>query len=394
MSNEIRWGILGCSWVASFALIDPAKEVSTAKILAVASRDVNKGNEYAKKHNIPRVHNSYEDLLADPEIDAVYVPLPNALHKKWTIASLRAGKHVLCEKPIASNKQEVEEMVAVARETGLMLAEGYHNLYHPFLHRFKEEVDRLSDIKDVEVEFGIKIMKSSDIRFQWELSGGATMDGSYALNMLRYIVEPRYDIKCTRAIAETDPKHHHPQIDMTMTSWFDLLPAKVSEKEEDSESVSREKSVEIRSVENYGHAKTKASLTKWIPKMSVRVVATDGSVLEATNFVMPQYYHSMKVVDGPSGETRAKERSWLGEKPSTYVLQLRAICECFAKKDYGFLPWKGPEDSIRTMDLVDSVYESSGLLRRGQKSDDDSKKDGKDEKGEKEDEEYKDGKEQ
>jgi len=120
MTNQtpLRFGILGAARIAPMALIQPARRVAEAEVLAVAARDATRARSFARKHGIPRIHDSYDALLADPEIDAIYNPLPNGLHCEWTIKALRAGKHVLCEKPIASNTDEAQQMADAARETG------------------------------------------------------------------------------------------------------------------------------------------------------------------------------------------------------------------------------------------------------------------------------------
>src|SRR5215813_5901666 len=104
------------------ALVAPARRVPEASVVAIAARDPERARRFATRHGIPRVHPSYDALLADPDVDAVYVPLPNSLHCRWTIRALEAGKHVLCEKPIASNAVEAQQMADAANETGLILA--------------------------------------------------------------------------------------------------------------------------------------------------------------------------------------------------------------------------------------------------------------------------------
>ena len=136
--TPLRFGILGAARIAPMALIQPARRVAEAQVVAVAARDGAKARAFATKHGIPRVHDSYDALLADPEIDAIYNPLPNGLHCEWTIRALRAGKHVLCEKPIASNAAEAQQMAEAARETGRVLVEAFHWRYHPLAKRVKE----------------------------------------------------------------------------------------------------------------------------------------------------------------------------------------------------------------------------------------------------------------
>src|SRR5919107_394987 len=109
-SSPLRIGVLGAAAIVPMALTSPARSVSDVQTVGIAARDPKRAEAFARKHHIPRVHRTYEEVLADPEIDAIYNPLPNSLHAEWTIRALRAGKHVLCEKPFASNTREAEEM--------------------------------------------------------------------------------------------------------------------------------------------------------------------------------------------------------------------------------------------------------------------------------------------
>ena len=136
-TTPLRFGILGAARIAPMALIQPARRVPEAQVVAIAARDGAKARAFAAKHGIPRVHESYDALLADPELDAIYNPLPNGLHCEWTIRALRAGKHVLCEKPIASNASEAQQMADAARETGRVLVEAFHWRYHPLAKRVR-----------------------------------------------------------------------------------------------------------------------------------------------------------------------------------------------------------------------------------------------------------------
>src|SRR5687767_2063401 len=114
--SPIRIGVLGAAAIVPMALTGPARSVLEAQVISIAARDPKRAQAFARKHHIPRVHETYKDLLADPEIDAIYNPLPNSLHAEWTIRALRAGKHVLCEKPFASNTRAAEEMARTAKE--------------------------------------------------------------------------------------------------------------------------------------------------------------------------------------------------------------------------------------------------------------------------------------
>src|SRR5512147_1419029 len=136
-TSPIRIGVLGAAAIVPMALTNPARKVSEAQVVAIAARDPQRAERFAIRHNIPRVHQTYNDLLADPDIDAIYNPLPNGLHAEWTIRALKAGKHVLCEKPFASNASEAQEMAKVAAETGLVLSEAFAYRYHPLAARMQ-----------------------------------------------------------------------------------------------------------------------------------------------------------------------------------------------------------------------------------------------------------------
>src|SRR5579875_1876657 len=137
--EPLRFGILGAARIAPMALVRPARRVPGATVLAVAARDPERARRFAARHGIPRVHPSYEALLADPEVEAVYNPLPNALHAVWTIRALEARKHVLCEKPFAATVAEAEAMAAAAARAGRVLMEAGCYTVHLLRHLAQAE---------------------------------------------------------------------------------------------------------------------------------------------------------------------------------------------------------------------------------------------------------------
>jgi predicted dehydrogenase len=138
--DRVRFGTLGAARITPNALIKPAREIPVAEVVAVAARDPARAANFARRHGIPKVHATYEDVIADPEVDAVYNPLPNGLHAEWTLNALAAGKHVLCEKPFTANAAEAERVAAAADGSGLVVMEALHYRYHPLAQRMHDVV--------------------------------------------------------------------------------------------------------------------------------------------------------------------------------------------------------------------------------------------------------------
>ena len=206
IDRPLRWGILSTARIGANAVI-PAIHASTNGIVAaVGSRDLEKGRAFAAANGIPKVHGSYEALLADPEIDAIYNPLPNHLHGEWSIKALEAGKHVLCEKPLAANADEAQQMVDVSQRTGKILAEAFMYRFHPQTMKVKEMLEQgaVGTIQAMNVVFCFSLLGDDDIRVLPGMAGGALMDvGCYCVNVIRHMIgEEPTDV---RAFADWHP---------------------------------------------------------------------------------------------------------------------------------------------------------------------------------------------
>src|SRR6266571_2118531 len=184
----LQIGTLGSSRISQPALIDPAVSVPEVTVAAVAARDPARAEAYALRHGLERAYGSYEELLADPDIDAVYNPLPNSLHGPWTLRAIEAGKHVLCEKPFASNADEAAQVAQAASASGLVVMEAMHYRYHPLIQRLTEVVGELGPVRHMQAWTSFAIVNPGDIRYDYGLAGGALMDGGcYALDCLRLL---------------------------------------------------------------------------------------------------------------------------------------------------------------------------------------------------------------
>jgi predicted dehydrogenase len=189
----LRVGILGAANIArSFvAGVKPSKRVTVS---AVASRDADRARAFAREFAIARHFGSYEALLADREIDAVYIPLPNSLHAEWSIRAARAGKHVLCEKPLSATAGEARAMFDAARQHGVHLVEGYPYRAQPQTLKLRELLDAgvIGDVRLIQASFGFTLGAGENIRLSPQLAGGALMDiGTYPVSLVRMIAKAR-----------------------------------------------------------------------------------------------------------------------------------------------------------------------------------------------------------
>jgi len=189
--EPVCWGLLSTARINE-RIIPAIRAAQRSKLLAVASRGgMEKARGYASTWNIPRAYGSYQALLADREVDAVYISLPNALHRQWTIEAARAGKHVLCEKPLATSAAEVDEMVDAARRHGVLLQEAVMMRYHPQSRQLRELVaaGTIGEIRLMRGVFSFTLDRPGDIRFDPTIGGGSIWDlGSYPVSLMRAVM--------------------------------------------------------------------------------------------------------------------------------------------------------------------------------------------------------------
>ena len=192
-SPLLRIGILGAASIARL-FIDANRGSGKVAIRAIASRDAERGKKFADELGVAHTHGSYEALLADDTIDAVYNPLPNTLHAEWSIRAADAGKHVLCEKPLAMSAAQARSMFAAARRNGVHVVEGYPYRSQPQTLKLRELLasGAIGRVQTIQATFGIKLPDSPNIRWQAALGGGALMDaGSYPVSLVRLIAGER-----------------------------------------------------------------------------------------------------------------------------------------------------------------------------------------------------------
>jgi len=323
----LRIGTLGAARITAMALLRPAREVPEIEVTAIAARDPERARRFATRHGIPRTHASYQELIDDPEIDAIYNPLPNGLHCEWTVRALEAGKHVLCEKPIASNADEARQMAAAAARSNRILTEAFHWRYHPLANRMREVIESgtLGEVQHIEAALCFPMLAPGNIRYRYDLAGGATMDaGCYTVNIVRFLAAAEPEVVSARALLAS------PRVDRAMRA-------------------------ELRFADGRRGAITCSLLSSRLLAMSARVAGTRGE-LRVFNPLAPHIYHRLTL----RGEDGTRRERVPGD--ATYTHQLRA----FARAVESGQPMSSDgEDGVRNMVVIDAVYERSGLGRRG-----------------------------
>lgn len=190
MNKVLHWGLLSTARINN-ALITPLRASKRNKLVAVASRSQASADAYAKEKKILQAHGSYESLLADPDIDVIYNPLPNHLHAEWTIKAVEAGKHVLCEKPLALSVAEVDAVKAAARQHGRVVAEAFMYRHHPQTLKVQELVKSgsLGTVKLIRGSFSYMLSRKGDVRLNPEWGGGSIWDvGCYPISYARSVL--------------------------------------------------------------------------------------------------------------------------------------------------------------------------------------------------------------
>ncbi|PFH51856.1 hypothetical protein AMATHDRAFT_58388 [Amanita thiersii Skay4041] len=361
--KPIKFGILGAANIAPIALVSPSSNHLEVVVYAVAAREKKRAEEFAKKHGILKAYggsSGYQELLSDPEVDAVYNPLPNGLHYEWTMKALAAGKHVLLEKPSSDTAEETRMMYDLAEAKGLVLLEAFHYRFHPAIQRTKAIIKsgELGSIKHISTTMTIPagFVGHSDIRLNYELGGGGLMDmGCYALNCIRYL-------SSSNPVSVTSASHHlhvppsasssfTPNVDRGTTAEL-VLPNNATATLE----------CDLGIPYKFGFIPSFPSITA--------KVECEGGLIEVYNFVLPTFYHSItirkngeksrteKVYTFEDGKMRGKGEDWW----TTYRYQL----EAFVDKLQGRTPdtWIEKEDSISNIEWIERIYEKSGLGSR------------------------------
>ena len=188
--RALRWGVISTSNIGRVAVNPAIQASSNGELIAVASREREPAEAFAEASGIPRAYRSYAELLGDADVDAVYIPLPNSLHLEWTLKAFEAGKHVLCEKPLALTEAECLEMATAAEANGVRIMEAFMYRFHPRAQRVVDRVraGEIGDLRVIRSSFTFRLTRPDNIRWDPDLGGGALMDvGCYCVNVSRTI---------------------------------------------------------------------------------------------------------------------------------------------------------------------------------------------------------------
>jgi predicted dehydrogenase len=319
----IRLGVLGTARVVPYGLLAPVKETPGIEVIGVASRTPQKAEEFAARHGIPHGFGSYEALLESRSIDAVYIALPPALHYDWARRAIEAGKHVLCEKPLAENADLAQELMLFASRHGRVLAEAMHIRFLDRLRRQRElvaggEFGRLLRIESCLRTPYMRIAKD-DFRLRFELGGGAALDlGCYAVSCLRYVAgeEPE--------VLSVGHKCSSPQVDRWMRAMLRFPSG-------------------AEGVVEFGFRGF------YTPRVGLVVTCESGSIRW----------------DGEDGLVHEKNGTQVRESlptKSTYQRQLEAFVKSVRGEQSNALP---PDDAVLTARVLDAMFEKAGLALRG-----------------------------
>ncbi len=321
--------MLGAARISKLAIIDPAEATGT-RLVAVAARNRDRAEEFAQTHGIERVHESYADVIADPEVEAIYNPLANSLHAPWNKAAVLAGKHVLSEKPFASNATEADEVRELAQGRSLVLFEGFHYVYHPLMQRLMSLLadGELGELQRVESIITMPEPPADDPRWSLDLAGGALMDlGCYALHVQRVLGdfaggEPRL----------VDAAGAHRAGSPGVDEWADAhleFPSGAT-------------------------GLARCSMVSETKDMSLRVVGSAGEAM-LPDFLFQKYDDRIIITTGSGERTEHCGRA------TSYTYQLQAFID--AVRD-GAHYRTNADDAVATMTLVDHCYRTIGLEPR------------------------------
>ena len=281
-----NWGILGPGFIATRAVIPAIQKVSNSHVLAVASTNEERSREVALRFDIERSYSDYQTLLDDPDVDVVYIALPNHLHREWTIRAAEAGKHVLCEKPLAISAAECNEMIAACQQANVLLMEAVMYRFHPRMLHLKQMLvaRELGDIRFLHTAFSFNFDAPGNYRAYRHFGGGALLDiGSYCVNSARWLIGSEPD--SSKAVIS----YSHETIDLN-TSAVLCFGKDVSAHIQCSFDAAEHQTIEV--VGTTGAVTAPVAFTAWREDTTILLIQR-GSAFELKEFAPADPYQLM-----------------------------------------------------------------------------------------------------
>jgi predicted dehydrogenase len=324
--KPVQWGILGAAHIALNRVIPAMQQSANSPVLAIASRDLKKAQTAAERLGIPRAYGSYEELIADPDIEAIYNPLPNHLHVPWSIKAAEAGKHVLCEKPLALSAAEVKQLLEVRDRTGVQIGEAFMVRTHPQWAAVRELIaeGRIGELRLVVGHFSYFRRDPDDIRSRTDWGGGALMDiGCYPITLSRWL----FDEEPTEVIGaiDRDPDMHIDRLASGMLKF----PS--------------------------GQA-TFTCATQLVSHQHMHVYGTEGRIEIEIPFNAPSDRECRIFIDDGSQFAGAAAETITLPAVDQYHLQAERFCE--AIRGVGVVP-VSLEDAVGNMAVIDALFRSA-----------------------------------
>lgn len=368
-NRVFRIGILGAAKIAPSAIIDPALKLDNCEIYGIAARDKEKASKFATKHNIPKVFDTYEDLINDSEIDIIFNPLPNGLHAHYSILALQKGKYVLCEKPLSSNTNEVDKIIEALSNAPInlktkkkpIIIEAFHDKFHPLTLKIRQMIEKneLGDLNEILIKMTIPWFKldKKDIRFNIngtkpELGGGMIMDvGCYATSIYRNFA----GVSLSK--------------DFTTFPEFEIKEAKIEETFKTIKGVDKSATTKIEmylktDISKKVKGDIEVGFKNWRFNMKY-ILKGSKKTITVTNPLSLHRNHTVTEVDLISKKTN----KWTeyGDKNTTYFYQLKSFIGAIEgnEDDIKLCEWAGGMKTAReNMRMIDQIYIKAGSKPR------------------------------